>query len=320
MMPKHYSDTLHYHHIHNITFIKNILNMGKIVIQFLSFITIQLVVTLIVGAVMTAINGNSDVTATTLTVSSAASSILTVVLFCAMKWCPFSREYIQQKPWGVMFWCVVLTFGILIPSQWLTELLPDAMTTDILSDTFKMILGTPNGYFAVGLLAPLAEEVVFRGAIQRRAISYFERKMGVGETGGNGQKTSETPRKSHSDTTIAAQQQAMRANLAHWMGIVMTAILFALVHGNPAQMPNALLVGLLLGWLCYRSGSIVPGLVVHFVNNTTAYVLYNLNPATYDMHLIDFFGGEQTRLYLALLFSLLIFLPALYQLHLRTKK
>jgi hypothetical protein len=100
--------------------------------------------------------------------------------------------------------------------------------------------------------------------------------------------------------------------------MILAALLFAMIHLNPAQMPHAFMIGLLLGWLYYRTDSIVPGVVYHWVNNTVAYVLYNFYPDP-NMTLLDLFGSQRTVL-LALLFSLCIFLPALYQLNLRLKK
>ena len=82
--------------------------------------------------------------------------------------------------------------------------------------------------------------------------------------------------------------------------------------------PSAFLAGLLLGWLYYRTDSVVPGIVLHWVNNSIAYVVYNLYPDP-DMQLIDLFG-TQRHVAAAVVFSLFILLPALYQLHLRMKK
>ena len=101
--------------------------------------------------------------------------------------------------------------------------------------------------------------------------------------------------------------------------IALSALLFALIHSNPVQMPHAFLVGLLLGWMYYRTDSIVPGVAYHWVNNTIAYIVYNFYPDP-SLKLIDLFGGNERSVMLALLFSLLIFLPALYQLNLRLKK
>jgi membrane protease YdiL (CAAX protease family) len=129
-------------------------------------------------------------------------------------------------------------------------------------------------------LAPLAEELVFRGAILRALLRWHKNA---------------------------------------WVGIAISAVLFAIIHMNPAQMPHAFFVGLLLGWMYYRTDSIVPGVVFHWVNNSVAYVLYNLYPDP-SLKLVDILGGQQQSVWMALGFSLLIFLPALFQMNLRLKK
>jgi membrane protease YdiL (CAAX protease family) len=49
--------------------------------------------------------------------------------------------------------------------------------------------------------------------------------------------------------------------------IVVSAVLFGLLHGNLSQMPNTLLLGLLLGYFVIRTGSIVSVMFIHFMNN-----------------------------------------------------
>ena len=102
------------------------------------------------------------------------------------------------------------------------------------------------------------------------------------------------------------------------VGNIASAAIFAIVHANPAQMPHALLIGILLGWLYCRTGSILPGVAVHWVNNTAAYVFERLFPQMSDTTLTEFFGGDESRVLLSVAFSLLILLPAIYQLYLRT--
>ncbi len=45
-----------------------------------------------------------------------------------------------------------------------------------------------------------------------------------------------------------------------------------------------------------------------------AYVMYNLYPVS-DMKVADLFGGSQTHVVMALFFSLMIQVPALFQLN-----
>lgn len=250
--------------------------MKKALIYTLIFIGIQFVA----GGLVTLafqLSGGNGTGATALIITSAAASIVTVIVFLVAKWAIVSRHWLQTRPWFVLFWCVVASLGALVPSMWLQELMPELPNTA--EEAFDMIMKDRLGYFVVGLFAPLTEELVFRGAILKALLQWKPNP---------------------------------------WVGIVISALLFALVHMNPAQMPHAVLVGLLLGWMYYRTDSVIPGVVYHWVNNTVAYVMYNLYPDP-DMTLVELFGSQRSVL-MALAFSLCIFLPALYQLNLRLKK
>jgi hypothetical protein len=59
-------------------------------------------------------------------------------------------------------------------------------------------------------------------------------------------------------------------------------------------------------------------MVYHWANNSSAYIFYAFYPNP-DIKLIDVFKGSELHVYMALGFSLLILLPALYQLHLRMR-
>lgn len=58
-----------------------------------------------------------------------------------------------------------------------------------------------------------------------------------------------------------------------WFAVIVTAILFALMHGNILQIPFAFLVGLACGWLTVRSGRVWPAMMLHFLNNFMAEIL-----------------------------------------------
>jgi len=52
--------------------------------------------------------------------------------------------------------------------------------------------------------------------------------------------------------------------------LVVSAFLFAVTHGNLIQGPNAMLMGLMIGYFVLRSGSLITGMIIHFVNNLFA--------------------------------------------------
>jgi hypothetical protein len=82
---------------------------------------------------------------------------------------------------------------------------------------------------ALVVLAPLCEELFFRGWMLRGLLKRYSPAQSIG----------------------------------------FTAILFAIFHLNPWQAIVALPLGLLFGWLAWRTGSLLPGIVGHFIVNFT---------------------------------------------------
>lgn len=62
----------------------------------------------------------------------------------------------------------------------------------------------------------------------------------------------------------------LRAHMPFWITALITAALFGLAHGEPAHALAAGLLGLILAWLRERSGSLWPPVVAHVVNNLIA--------------------------------------------------
>ena len=56
-------------------------------------------------------------------------------------------------------------------------------------------------------------------------------------------------------------------------GIALTALVFAVFHLDPWRFGGVLILGLFLGFLAHRSGSLVPPVVAHALNNTLSIVL-----------------------------------------------
>jgi membrane protease YdiL (CAAX protease family) len=73
--------------------------------------------------------------------------------------------------------------------------------------------------------------------------------------------------------------QALGSLVAHpAFGVVVSAVLFALMHGvqNPALFVNRLGFGLLAGILVWRTGGLEAGIGAHVINNICAYVIAGL--------------------------------------------
>lgn len=255
--------------------------MKNAIIYTVLFAALQVVVSTITQLVWNRLLGNSGVMGTEFMIGTLiAFNVLGLILFLATKWAVVSRNWIRTRPWMVLFWAAMASVGCIVPSMWLQEVMPEL--PNLMQEGLEELMGSRLGYVVVGLLAPLVEEVVFRGAILRALLKW---------------------------------------NQNHWLCIAISAALFGLSHFNPAQMPHAFLAGLLLGWMYYRTGSIVPGVVVHWVNNSVAYAMYNVSMAAYgtgDPTMAQVFGEQ--RVLLAVLFSLCILIPAIYQLNLRMKR
>lgn len=85
--------------------------------------------------------------------------------------------------------------------------------------------------FTSVLLAPVAEELVFRGVLLKEASRVSQR-----------------------------------------FGIVLSAVIFGLMHGNPYQFVLGMLIGLVLGYVTVKSGSLIPAVSGHVAVNTMASV------------------------------------------------
>ena len=218
-------------------------------------------------------------------IALAIFTLVSVALFLKMKWAEVSRNYIMTRPWFTLFWSVIAALGAIIPSAYMQELMPewpDAIQRMIEQSAQQMmgIMNTPGGYAVICLLAPIGEELVFRGAVLHKLLEWKPERR--------------------------------------WLMITFSAVLFAVAHMNPAQIIHPLLIGLLLGWMYERTGSIIPGVAYHWANNTAAFLLARLyqNP---DITVTQIMGS-QSRALMAVGFSLLIFIPAIYQLNVWMKK
>lgn len=55
--------------------------------------------------------------------------------------------------------------------------------------------------------------------------------------------------------------------------LLLSALIFGLIHGNLTQVPFAFILGLLFGYIFLRTGRLWPGIVLHFLNNAMSVVL-----------------------------------------------
>lgn len=103
---------------------------------------------------------------------------------------------------------------------------------NIMEDAFDTLIHSVCGFFAICLIGPVTEELMLRRII------------------------------------LTDMHQATGKR---WMAIIISAILFSIMHGNPIQMVFALPAGILFGWLYCKTGSLMVPLAVHIMNNTISF-------------------------------------------------
>lgn len=108
-----------------------------------------------------------------------------------------------------------------------------------LENAFKFTDHTPFivNILIIGIIAPFAEELLFRGVIYQALKKYFHIGIAIG----------------------------------------IQAVLFGLVHINSVQVVYATLMGILCGYMVYKTKSLWSGVVIHIANNTISCILSALH-------------------------------------------
>lgn len=176
-----------------------------------------------------------------------AADLVLLLLFWKRRytrnWIKYGYTYDEKFSSGKLALCCVLgAIGCLYLSVMAQEYLPVPVDTET-EEFLAMLLNNPVGILSACLIGPLAEEAIFRGAIERRLL-----------------ETKWNP----------------------WVAIVISSLLFAVAHGNFQQGITAIIMGCFLGWVYYRTHSIWPCFLIHAVNNTTAVVMAYATPETTD--------------------------------------
>jgi hypothetical protein len=122
-----------------------------------------------------------------------------------------------------------------IATYWLVSLLTRLLdwVPDIMEQTFDNILSSWGGIVTVALAGPIVEEFVFRRAVT----------------------------------------DSLLKSLPKWPSIIISALLFGLIHINPAQIIPAFLLGILFAWIYVTTGSLIPTLLLHVANNSLSVFL-----------------------------------------------
>ena len=139
---------------------------------------------------------------------------------------------------------------------------------DLMQDTFLGMSRNVFGIISITIMAPLVEELLFRGAIQ----GYMLRK-----------------------------------GMKPLHAILIASAIFGIVHMNPIQIPFAFAIGMIFGWLYYRTGSVVPGIIGHFINNSIACLqMATLTEEEFNTKTIEWLGAGPTYALFAISLAVMI--------------
>ena len=117
----------------------------------------------------------------------------------------------------------------------------------------------------IAALAAVSEELLFRSVIQKSLISLFRNAP---------------------------------------VAIIVTALIFSAFHMDFYGFFPRFILGMMLGYMFYLSGSIWPSMIMHFVNNATIVMLYYLSTRNFIDIDVEHFGSTENIL--LILLSLII--------------
>ena len=124
---------------------------------------------------------------------------------------------------------------------------------NILEEQMIDMCREPWGVLAIAIGAPLGEEIMFRWGI-----------MG----------------------------HMLRRNVSAPLAIVVSSVLFGLLHMNPAQVFFATAMGIMLGILYWRSGNLLWPFLLHFFNNSWACLqVWYMGDKIRDYSMVEAVGG-----------------------------
>lgn len=78
----------------------------------------------------------------------------------------------------------------------------------------------------------------------------------------------------------------LRSRFSEWPAILLSALMFTLMHGNLQQFVYPFILGTIMGWVVVRTGSLVSSMLVHFINNFLVVTLsYIENVSSFSLSL-----------------------------------
>ena len=233
--------------------------VGTKLLTFMLLLIFGLAFSIVLGTIVTIINGSDLQDLKNLQITQIISGVVGFLMPAVVY-----AMLVHEKPWIYLGFKKIPTWSLLgivamftiIPflsmvTDWNDSIsFPESMSAieeQLRSlqakseEVIKLFIGQGSLFSSlmiVALLAAVSEELMFRSVIQKGLIKLFKN--------------------------------------AH-IAIIVTALVFSAFHGDFYGFIPRFILGLMLGYMFWMSGSIFPSMLMHFVNNATIVILYYLN-------------------------------------------
>ena len=179
------------------------------------------------------------------------SCVVTIVILRSFRFFNWRQAFrISSIDWSIGMLGIVAAFFGIISFNIAEEMI---QLSDQMQDTFISMSVTIEGSLCMAVIAPLAEEIVFR-----------ECMLG----------------------------HMLRNGANRWVSIIVSSLVFGLIHLNPIQIPFATAMGVILAIVYYKSGNIVLPSIIHILNNSAAVIQMRvLGDEVADFRLTEWLGG-----------------------------
>ena len=197
--------------------------------------------------------------------SMVLSGIAMIWHLIHFKYVKFNLKSFAEIPWKI----IGLSIPFILAGMLFLNLCSEFLgLPDLMQDTFFAMSRNVFGIISITIMAPMVEELLFRGAIQGHLL---------------------------------------RKGMNPWGALFIASAIFGIIHMNPIQIPFAFAIGMIFGWLYYRTGSLVPGIVGHFLNNSIACLqMATMTKEDLNTTTIEWLGEGPTYALFALSFVVLI--------------
>tara|TARA_B100000003_G_scaffold199225_1_gene204874 strand:- start:64 stop:855 length:792 start_codon:yes stop_codon:yes gene_type:complete len=158
---------------------------------------------------------------------------------------------IKPVSFNIIIYSIIFSAGVIILFDAVDRVIHQIVPTpDYIIDLGKIMqpestLGLIFLFLAIVVMAPIGEEIVFRGFLQKFLEEHWK------------------------DITRA---------------VLVTSLFFAIIHFNPYWTIQIYILGIILGFLSWRTKSIIPSIILHSINNGMAFIL-----TVFDEYNVDFY-------------------------------